>query len=177
MSPYYIPGTGQPFLLASPTFLTPCPLWAFPSLVDMQPGFPFSGSRSKPTSRQGKQTVGLACQAKAKSEEPGNADDNNQSCRCHVEEEDVDKEGGIRSSCMCFLEQLKLIWPVAAGPVSFHKISISWGSPFRCVCVRKGCVLGDQLSFVLKRPKRSSDWLIFTSEGRWSGGCSYFKRL
>lgn len=91
MSPYCVPGTGHPFLLASPTFLILCPLWALSSLIYVQPGFSFSGSRSKPTSSQGKPTKGPALEAKTKPEESGNADDSNQSCHSNVEEKDVDK--------------------------------------------------------------------------------------
>ena len=47
---------------------------------------------------------------------------------------------------------------MAAGLVSFYKISIFWCSPILvCVCVKKDCCLEDQIPFVLKLPERSSD--------------------
>ena len=58
---------------------------------------------------------------------------------------------------------------MAAGLVSFFKISIFWCSPIMggwvcvcvcvcvCLCVKKDCCLEDQISFVLKLSKRSSD--------------------
>lgn len=80
------------------------------------------------------QELPQALQANPNSEESGDPDDHNQSCLLNREEKDVDGEGGIQGSCTCFLEQLKLIQLMAAGPVFFLQNRYLLVSPHFGVC-------------------------------------------
>lgn len=66
-------------------------------------GFTLTGSRNHPTTGWGKWTK-VPCQAlqvENKSEEWGNPDNNNESCHFNMEQEEVSKQGGIQSFCIC----------------------------------------------------------------------------
>lgn len=124
-----------------PYHLHPLPTLGLLQLVHMQSGFTVTGSRNHPT--MGKWTKGpcQASQAKSRSEESGNPDNNNERCLFNMEQKEVNKQCGIQSSGTCFTKQVS---PRVA--------------PF--LCVKQDCSLEDQGPFVL--PKRSSVWLIFT---------------
>lgn len=74
-------------------------------------------------------------------------------------------EAGAQSSCVCSLGQLKLIWRVAACPVSFYKLVLAIVIPFWFMWTKT--VHEDQTPFVLKLPKSTFDQLILTLEKFW----------